>query len=106
MPYFATSQEFLEQSSLLLEAYPEETRITTKYSYPKPKKQPTALPASTDPTLIATTTTATTSSTTTSASASASTDNTPHATLTLKTYHAPSGICLKYTTDKAAESGG
>ena len=29
----------------------------------------------------------------------------PSATLTLKTYHPDSGICLKYRTDKAAEVG-
>ncbi|KAG8420394.1 hypothetical protein J3459_011125 [Metarhizium acridum] len=32
MPYFKSSQEWLEQSTLLLEARPSTTRITTKYS--------------------------------------------------------------------------
>ncbi|GAD95346.1 hypothetical protein NFIA_074910 [Paecilomyces variotii No. 5] len=92
MPYLPTSQAFLEQSSLLLEAYPESTKITTRYSYPSrsPKSHPRSKPKVTDP--------AATDST-------AQTTTTPIATLTLKTYHAPTGICLKYKTNKAAEVG-
>ncbi|EFW19515.1 hypothetical protein D8B26_007736 [Coccidioides posadasii str. Silveira] len=86
MPYLTTSQDFLKQSSLLLEAYPHTTRITTKYSYPKPshKSKPT-------------TATATTSTTSSSQPVS------KPATLTLKTYNPYNGICLKYRTTKAAE---
>ncbi|KAI0850938.1 signal recognition particle 9 kDa protein-domain-containing protein [Daldinia vernicosa] len=90
MPYFATSQEWLHQSSLLLEARPTTTRITTKYhiSKPKPrrtKKAPTSPPS---------TTTTTTDTAPTAA---------PRGSLTLKTYDPHSGACLKYRTTKAAE---
>ncbi|KAJ9293395.1 hypothetical protein DTO271G3_7891 [Paecilomyces variotii] len=94
MPYLPSSQAFLEQSSLLLEAYPESTKITTRYSYPSrsPKSHPRSKPKITDP---AATTTADSNPTTA----------TPVATLTLKTWHPPTGICLKYKTNKAAEVG-
>ncbi|KAL1855987.1 hypothetical protein Plec18167_000391 [Paecilomyces lecythidis] len=93
MPYLPTSQAFLEQSSLLLEAYPESTKITTRYSYPSrsPKSHPRSKPKVTDPAATADSNTQTTL--------------TPIATLTLKTYHPPTGICLKYKTNKAAEVG-
>ncbi|KAJ9262415.1 hypothetical protein DTO027B5_3305 [Paecilomyces variotii] len=93
MPYLPSSQAFLEQSSLLLEAYPESTKITTRYSYPSrsPKSHPRSKPKITDPAA----TTADSNPTTT----------TPVATLTLKTWHPPTGICLKYKTNKAAEVG-
>ncbi|KMU89201.1 hypothetical protein CIHG_07135 [Coccidioides immitis H538.4] len=85
MPYLTTSQDFLKQSSLLLEAYPHTTRITTKYSYPKPshKSKPTTATATT--------------------STSSSQPVSKPATLTLKTYNPYNGICLKYRTTKAAE---
>ncbi|KAE8148955.1 signal recognition particle 9 kDa protein-domain-containing protein [Aspergillus avenaceus] len=79
MPYLPTSQAYLEQSALLLEAYPNDTRITTKYNFPsqKPAKQsPPDTPS-----------------------------QTPIASLTLKTYNPTSGICLKYRTNKGAEVG-
>ncbi|WEW61098.1 hypothetical protein PRK78_006587 [Emydomyces testavorans] len=108
MPYLTTSQDFLKQSSLLLEAYPHtvrsdplpslkittnlplQTRITTKYSYPKPTRKPESPTNTKD----ATTTTTTTTSTPTQPAP---------ATLTFKTYNPHSGICLKYRTTKAAE---
>ncbi|EEP80122.1 predicted protein [Uncinocarpus reesii 1704] len=90
MPYFSNSQEFLKQSSLLLQAYPHTTRITTKYSYPKPprKSKPT---------------TDTTSSSTPAPPPTSSQSTSTPATLTLKTYNPHTGICLKYRTTKAAE---
>ncbi|KAK2797677.1 hypothetical protein FQN50_009101 [Emmonsiellopsis sp. PD_5] len=91
MPYLETSQEYLEQSALLLEAYPDTTRITTKYSYPATPK-PSSASSKSKPTEPAPTTT------------SKPPAETP-ATLTLKTYHPTSGICLKYRTNKAAEIG-
>ncbi|KAJ9203942.1 hypothetical protein DTO164E3_2296 [Paecilomyces variotii] len=95
MPYLPSSQAFLEQSSLLLEAYPESTKITTRYSYPSrsPKSHPRSKPKITDP------------AATTTADSNATTTTTPVATLTLKTWHPPTGICLKYKTNKAAEVG-
>lgn len=84
MPYLLDLNSYLHQSSLLIQAYPT-TRISTKYSLPSKKaksKPPTE--NGTDPT---------------------SEKRTPAATLTLKTFHPESGICLKYKTDKAAEVG-
>ncbi|KAI1661671.1 signal recognition particle 9 kDa protein-domain-containing protein [Daldinia decipiens] len=87
MPYFATSQEWLHQSSLLLEARPTTTRITTKYhiSKPKPRRAKKAPTSSSSP------------PTTDTAPAA------PRGSLTLKTYDPHSGACLKYRTTKAAE---
>jgi hypothetical protein len=91
MPYLETSQAFLEQSSLLLEAYPESTRITTRYSYPSRLRLSKS--RSQKPRKAA------------DASDNVGSTTTPIATLTLKTYNPSTGICLKYRTDKAAEIG-
>ncbi|KAL1993249.1 hypothetical protein VTN49DRAFT_3198 [Thermomyces lanuginosus] len=88
MPYLPTSQAFLEQSSQLLEAYPNDTRITTKYSFPSRPSRNSRKPAS-----------ASTEATPTATPAA------PIATLELKTYNPVAGICLKYRTNKAAEVG-
>ncbi|KAL4795994.1 signal recognition particle 9 kDa protein-domain-containing protein [Aspergillus venezuelensis] len=85
-PYLPTSAAYLRESSLLLQAYPDSTRITTKYTYPKPSA--TAKPP-----------------TSTQTQDSTITQTTPLATLTLKTYTPEAGICLKYRTNKAAEVG-
>ncbi|KAI0180484.1 signal recognition particle 9 kDa protein-domain-containing protein [Hypoxylon sp. FL1284] len=88
MPYYATSQEWLHQSSLLLEARPTTTRITTKYhiSKPKPRRQKkSSQPASS------------------TAAESTAPQQQPRGSLTLKTYDPRSGACLKYRTAKAAE---
>ncbi|KAI1124998.1 hypothetical protein F5Y10DRAFT_248074 [Nemania abortiva] len=93
MPYYATSQEWLRQSTLLLEARPSTTRITTTYHLTdktgtskkrQKRRQQEASSA--------------TSTTTTTPSAAA-----PRASLTIKTYDPHSGACLKYRTTKAAE---
>ncbi|GCB19032.1 uncharacterized protein C17H9.07 [Aspergillus awamori] len=92
MPYLPTSQSYLEQSSLLLQAYPD-TRITTKYTFPR--------------------TTSTSTSTSTKQQQQQQPPTSPEdtepkpriATLELKTYHPGSGICLKYRTNKGAEVG-
>ncbi|KAI9043509.1 SRP9/SRP21 family protein [Aspergillus affinis] len=91
MPYLPTPQAYLEQSALLLEAYPDTTRITTKYSFPshKPKSKPTS----------------TTDSAPTDPQSQPQTSTTPVATLTLKTFNPSAGLCLKYRTNKAAEVG-
>ncbi|KAL4988511.1 signal recognition particle 9 kDa protein-domain-containing protein [Aspergillus falconensis] len=88
-PYLPTSAAYLKESSLLLQAYPESTRITTKYTFPKPSlssskgSKPEATPST----------------------QRASTPAAPIATLILKTYNPEAGICLKYRTNKAAEVG-
>ncbi|KAJ6184610.1 hypothetical protein N7519_005911 [Penicillium mononematosum] len=98
MPYLPTSQAYLEQSAQLLQAYPDTTRIVTKYNFPtnrrgnlkrahksqvrKDAAKPTDAPS------------------TTPAPPSAAT-----ATLTLKTFNPTTGICLHYRTNKAQEVG-
>ncbi|KAI0834934.1 signal recognition particle 9 kDa protein-domain-containing protein [Hypoxylon sp. FL0890] len=95
MPYYATSQEWLHQSSLLIEARPSTTRITTTYHISKPKprrsKKSSSPPSESQPTTTTTTTTTTPAATA------------PRGSLTLKTYDPHSGVCLKYRTTKAAE---
>ncbi|KAI0145702.1 signal recognition particle 9 kDa protein-domain-containing protein [Hypoxylon sp. NC0597] len=100
MPYYATSQEWLHQSSLLIEARPTTTRITTAYhiSKPKPRKSKKSSSSSSEqqqqqqqsqpPSSDSQATTATAA---------------PRGSLTLKTYDPHSGVCLKYRTTKAAE---
>jgi len=78
-----TAQEWLDQSSQLLQARPTTTRITTKYTL-KPVKE--TIPAK--------------ETSTSSAQTSAA-----RAGLTLKTYDPVTGVTLKYKTDKAAEVG-
>ncbi|KAF3385158.1 hypothetical protein F1880_002600 [Penicillium rolfsii] len=101
MPYLPTSQAFLEQSAQLLEAYPDTTRITTKYHFPtetpgarakRAKSQ--AKKASTANSTETNTSQPTTQPATTSA---------PVASLTLKTYNPATGIVLQYQTNKIAE---
>lgn len=87
MTYFNDIHTYLHQSSLLIQAYPQQTRISTKYSLPRKPK-----PGKTDASATETET-------------SGKVKREPSATLTLKTYHPDSGICLKYRTDKAAEVG-
>ena len=106
MPYLADLNTFLHNSSLLIQAYPD-SRITTKYSLPR---KPNAKSKSQTPSKRSQK----------AASASEPPDGSatdgqtrqqqrekkePSATLTLKTFHADSGICLKYRTDKAQEVG-
>lgn len=84
MPFLPDLNTYLHQSSLLIQAYPT-TRISTKYSLPSQKAK-LDLPTENGADLT-------------------SEKRTPAARLTLKTFHADSGICLKYRTDKAAEVG-
>lgn len=93
MTYFDDLHTYLHQSSLLIQAYPS-SRITTKYSLPR---KPKAKNESTD--------TKAQSEADTAEQQSRRLKKEPSATLTLKTYHQESGICLKYKTDKAAEVG-
>ncbi|KAJ9658532.1 hypothetical protein H2201_007739 [Coniosporium apollinis] len=108
MPYFTTSQEWFHQSSLLLQARPTTTRITSKYTISSPtsasataRRKRKAQARASD-----TTADANASDTATSAPPPPSAQPTgPRATLTLKTYDPESGVCLKYQTTKAAEVG-
>ncbi|EUC44748.1 hypothetical protein COCMIDRAFT_97418 [Bipolaris oryzae ATCC 44560] len=102
MPYFATSAEWYEQSSLLLKARPTTTRITSKYSVHKPtaakikKRQKYEEKKASRP-------------------VDKARDSSPQpqsqdveevtATFTLKTYDPESGTCLQYETNKGAEVG-
>ncbi|KAI9928230.1 hypothetical protein ASPWEDRAFT_38969 [Aspergillus wentii DTO 134E9] len=92
MPYLPTSQEYLEQSCLLLEAYPETTRITTKYSFPSKPSPSTSKNAAQ-------------SQQQTQQPPATAAPTPPIATLTLKTFNPTSGICLKYQTNKIQEVG-
>lgn len=94
MPYFADLHTYLHQSSLLIQAYPS-ARITTKYSLPgKPNTKARSNPKDEGDTAPPK-----------AESSAAQAKREPSAVLTLKTYEAGSGICLKYRTDKAAEVG-
>ncbi|KAK1240209.1 hypothetical protein MKX08_007651 [Trichoderma sp. CBMAI-0020] len=86
MPYFKTSQEWLDHSVALLEARPSSTRVTTRYSIKpvKPRKQ-------------------TTISSGDESSTAPSDPRPPRGSLVLKTYDPVSGVTLKYRTTKAAE---
>ncbi|MCJ1357071.1 MAG: hypothetical protein MMC33_007067 [Icmadophila ericetorum] len=94
MVYFKDSQDWVHQSTLLLQARPTSTRITTKYKL---------LPQN-DPSLSVRRHSKAPPSGTTHPS-----DPPPHppsrAFLVLKTFDPVSGTCLKYRTDKAAEVG-
>ncbi|KAI9716284.1 MAG: hypothetical protein M1812_005509 [Candelaria pacifica] len=87
MPYLPTSQEWLTQSSLLLQARPSSARITTKYTIARPQASKN------------------TPSTSEAQSSSTPATAPTRGNLVLKTYDPVSGACLKYRTDKAAEVG-
>ncbi|OAK93853.1 hypothetical protein IQ06DRAFT_261539 [Phaeosphaeriaceae sp. SRC1lsM3a] len=102
MPYFKTSAEWYEQSSLLLKARPTSTRITSKYTVLKPsaskiqKRQKYAAKQSSK-----------SDDTARASSPNPQSQNTeePTTTFILKTYDPESGTCLQYETNKAAEVG-
>ncbi|ETR98425.1 hypothetical protein M419DRAFT_88911 [Trichoderma reesei RUT C-30] len=98
MPYFKTSQEWLDHSIALLEARPSQTRVTVRYSIKpvKPRKSP---PSTTDQDTTSTTTTTPSDTTTTTPAAA----RPPRGSLVLKTYDPVGGVTLKYRTTKAAE---
>ncbi|KAF6836028.1 hypothetical protein CPLU01_03933 [Colletotrichum plurivorum] len=92
MPTYKTSQEWLEQSSLLLQArpttmrdLPHQTRITTKYSIKSVKPRKSRKDDEDDSTMP-------------DAPAKP-----PRGSLEIKTYDPVSGVALKYRTTKAAE---
>ncbi|KAJ9152163.1 hypothetical protein NKR19_g4629 [Coniochaeta hoffmannii] len=87
MPTYAKSEDWLLQSSLLLEARPETTRITTRYTIrPHIRRTKKSSPPP-------------------SSSSDAPSTNPPRGHLELKTYDPVSGACLKYRTVKLAEVG-
>ncbi|KAK5627796.1 hypothetical protein RRF57_003511 [Xylaria bambusicola] len=116
MPYYESSQEWLRQSALLIEARPStvsiffsrfhrsnqtnrfksQTRITTNYhltdktgsSKKRQKRRQQALEEAKQQF---------------SSNTTATTQAQPRASLTIKTYDPCSGACLKYRTTKAAE---
>ncbi|KAM3503723.1 hypothetical protein MY11210_008610 [Beauveria gryllotalpidicola] len=79
MSYFKTGQEWLDQSTLLIQASPTTTKITTRYSIKAVKRRK---PSTAD---------------------AAPTEKPPRAELVLKTFDPCSGVTLKYRTTKAAE---
>ncbi|KAH0490178.1 hypothetical protein TgHK011_001658 [Trichoderma gracile] len=99
MPYFKTSQEWLDHSVALLEARPSQTRVTVRYSIKpvKPRKTPTSTTTTTDQTTTDAPETTTTSTSTPAAA------RPPRGSLVLKTYDPVGGVTLKYRTTKAAE---
>lgn len=88
MPYYATSQEWLRQSQLLLEAQSTTTRITTKYKITSARRRiPKNKPVDDK----------------TKALIEAAAKKPPRGKIILKTYDPVSGVVLKYKTTKAAE---
>ncbi|KAG8420351.1 hypothetical protein J3459_011159 [Metarhizium acridum] len=85
MPYFKSSQEWLEQSTLLLEARPSTTRITTKYSIQPVKSRKRKADDADGDTPVN------------------DAPKPPRGSLVIKTYDPVSGVTLKYRTTKAAE---
>ncbi|CAK7218844.1 hypothetical protein SCUCBS95973_003621 [Sporothrix curviconia] len=98
MATFATSQQWLHQSSLLLEARPHTTKITCRYSVkPKPARRVKNATKNADGSGDEILPDAPTKST------AAPVGQNPRAKLVLKTVDPASGVCLKYETTKAAE---
>ncbi|KAK1832331.1 signal recognition particle 9 kDa protein-domain-containing protein [Podospora conica] len=101
MPYYTKSEDWLRQSSLLLQAYPSTTRITTRYHL-APARRPSkaakaAARAASDPAAgvyVAPV-----------PEADGAEAKPPRGHLVLKTYDPASGVTLKYKTSKAAEVG-
>jgi hypothetical protein len=112
MPAALSLNAFLYNASLLLEAYPT-SRISTKYSLPRlpnPRSQAQQQKVATASATETSTTAATSNNATTTAAAEETKKQQrerkePSAILTVKVYHAQSGICLKYSTDKSQEVG-
>ncbi|KAK4632308.1 hypothetical protein CLAFUW4_02824 [Fulvia fulva] len=91
-----TSDEWQHQTSLLLQARPTTTRITTKYKIPHlsaPKYQQKLLKRKRD------------GDGEQDEKDGGAATHIPRATLTLKTYDPESGVVLKFKTDRAAEVG-
>ncbi|CAN9242691.1 unnamed protein product [Alternaria alternata] len=102
MPYFDTSAEWYEQSSLLLKARPTSTRITSKYSVLKPTSSKIKKRQKYDEKRAARP-----ADTSRASSPPPQSQNPKEVTVffTLKTYDPESGTCLQYETNKGAEVG-
>ncbi|KAI1844069.1 hypothetical protein JX265_009668 [Neoarthrinium moseri] len=85
MPYYASADDWLRQSQLLLEARPATTRVTTKYSI-RPAKPRRKAGGGEEET-----------------AADPATAKPPRGVLVLKTFDPKTGTALKYKTTKAAE---
>ncbi|CAI7608319.1 unnamed protein product [Penicillium discolor] len=96
MPYLPTSQAYLEQSAQLLQAYPDTTRIVTKYSFPTNRRGNIIRAHKSQVRKDA-------AKTTDAPSTTPAQPPTAIATLTLKTFNPTTGICLHYRTNKAQE---
>ncbi|KAF1815423.1 hypothetical protein P152DRAFT_410212 [Eremomyces bilateralis CBS 781.70] len=113
MPTFSTSQEWLEQSALLIQAYPTSTHVASKYSVIRPSKSRLKKHARRLERLESKGNGA--SEGTAAEAVSSSNDPNPTkptisepqttASFTLKTYSPDAGVSLKYTTNKAPEVG-
>ncbi|KAG6005483.1 hypothetical protein E4U21_007877 [Claviceps maximensis] len=112
MPFFKSSQEWLDNSILLIEASPKTTRITTRYSIkavPPRKIAAQGTPTTTTTENTTATTTAENTTTTTTAKTSGAdmtgvvTSKPPRGSLVITTYDPVTGVNLKYRTTKAAE---
>ncbi|KAH0844444.1 hypothetical protein AYO21_00914 [Fonsecaea monophora] len=105
MTYLTDLHSYLHQSSLLIQAYPS-ARITTKYALPrKPNTKAKSKPKGSKRKEDSASGPSTTDTAPAAANSQPQSKRERSAVLTLKTYHAESGICLKYRTDKAAEVG-
>ncbi|KAF2239050.1 hypothetical protein EV356DRAFT_528930 [Viridothelium virens] len=103
MPYFGTSQEWLEQSSLLIKARPTTTRVTAKWTLPKLRSSTS--PSKRQKRKADKASNASAVDNTSASEAPTASSVPPSAELTLKTYDPASGVTLKYRTDQAAEVG-
>ncbi|KAL9096830.1 MAG: hypothetical protein Q9165_000794 [Trypethelium subeluteriae] len=103
MPYFGTSQEWLEQSSLLIKARPTTTRVTAKWTLPKLRSSTS--PSKRQKRKAEKASNASAVENTSASEAPTASSVPPSAELTLKTYDPASGVTLKYRTDQAAEVG-
>ncbi|KAK0753071.1 signal recognition particle 9 kDa protein-domain-containing protein [Schizothecium vesticola] len=100
MPYYPKSEDWLHHSSLLLQAYPETTRITTRYHISPARRPSKAERAAHKAAANPATGTYPPRAVTTEGEAKP-----PRGHLVLKTFDPTSGVSLKYKTSKAAEVG-
>lgn len=96
MPYLSNLNDYLRESALLLRAYPENARITTKYSVRADKSRRKSKLSRED---------GHRPKSTVEAIGSGQKQQLSSSTLIFKTFEPTAGICLKYKTNKAAEVG-
>ncbi|KAI1331088.1 signal recognition particle 9 kDa protein-domain-containing protein [Xylariaceae sp. FL0255] len=108
MTYYQTSQEWLRQSAMLLDARPTTTKITTSYNLTSKQTRRKQKRAAKEAAAAAAAAAAEQGTTTTTTQPQKQQQQQqqqppPRASLTIKTYDPVSGVCLKYKTTKAAE---